>query len=123
MSKGWLKAIAETPSLKDRVTIVGLADLDRSAADRLALEFGLTHAAIGSDLRDTRPGPRPQLLFDVVVPGARHDAVATGLSHGCHVLSEKPMAASMDEARDLAERARAAGKVHAIMQNRRYNEG
>jgi predicted dehydrogenase len=123
MSKGWLKAIAETPSLRDRVTIVGLADLDRSAADRLALEFGLTHAAIGTDLGEILAGTKPDLLFDVVVPGARHDVVATGLQHGCHVLSEKPMAASMEEARDLAERAGAAGKVHAIMQNRRYNEG
>jgi predicted dehydrogenase len=58
-----------------------------------------------------------------VIPAARHDVVATALRHGCHVLSEKPMAASMDEARDLLRLAAAAGKVHAIVQNRRFIAG
>jgi predicted dehydrogenase len=36
------------------------------------------------------------------------------------VLSEKPMAETMDDARDLVARARGAGKLHAVVQNRRY---
>jgi predicted dehydrogenase len=39
------------------------------------------------------------------------------------VLTEKPMAASMAEARDLIARAREAGKVHAVIQNRRFVPG
>ena len=123
MSKGWLKAIAEAPDLRDRITIVGLNDLDRSAADRLAVEFGLTHAAIGTDLPALLTDARPDLLFDVVIPGARHDVVATGLRHGCHVLSEKPMATSLAQGRELVALAAATGKVHAIVQNRRFNQG
>ncbi len=49
--------------------------------------------------------------------------MAKALSAGCHVLSEKPMAESMSQARDLVERARAAGKLHAVVQNRRYLAG
>jgi predicted dehydrogenase len=123
MSRGWLKAIAETPSLRDRITIVGLVDLDRAAVDRLADEYGLGHAVIGTDLDAVLDEARPELLFDVVIPSARQDVVAIGLTHGCHVLSEKPMATTLEAGRALVALAAEAGKVHAIVQNRRFNEG
>ena len=123
MSRGWLKAIAETPSLSDRITVVGLVDLDRGAADRLADAFGLGHAVIGTDLDAVLNDARPDLLFDVVIPAARQDVVATGLRHGCHVLSEKPMAITLEAGRALVALAIEAGKVHAIVQNRRFNAG
>jgi len=44
----------------------------------------------------------------------------TALNGGCHLWSEKPMASSMDEARSLIKAAKDNGKMHAIMQNRRY---
>lgn len=123
MSKGWLRAIAETPSLRDRISIVGLNDINRDAANRLATEFGLSKAAVESNLPALLLGTRPDLVFDVVVPDARHDVVSIALDHGCHVLSEKPMATSLQQGRELVAKAKAAGKVHAIVQNRRFNEG
>ncbi len=123
MSKGWLKAIAETPDLRDRITIVGLVDLDRAAADRLADEFRLGHTLIGTDLDAVLGEAKPDLLFDVVIPAARQDVVVTGLRHGCHVLSEKPMATTLEAGRELVALAAKVGKVHAIVQNRRFNEG
>ena len=123
MSKGWLKAVAETPSLAAEITIVGLVDIDRKAAEARAADAGLTGVHIGTDLAATLAELKPDLLFDVVIPGARHDVVATGLAYGCHVLSEKPMATSMQEARELVALAKKAGRVHAVVQNRRFNEG
>lgn len=123
MSRGWLKAIAETPTLHERLTIVGLNDLDAAAADRLAAEFGLKTAAIEPNLEALLAGTKPDLVFDVVIPAARHQVVSTALRHDCHVLSEKPMATSLEEARDLVARAEAAGKLHAVVQNRRFNQG
>ena len=122
MAKGWLEALAEAPELKDRVEVVGMVDIDRAAADRLRAEFGLT-AQTGTDLDAVLAATKPDLLFDVVIPSARRDVVLTGLRHGCHVLTEKPMAASLAEARELVAAARAAGRVHAVVQNRRYIEG
>ena len=123
MSRGWLKAIAETPSLRGRISVVGLNDIDPNAAHRLAIEFGLTHAAVEPDLEALLAGTRPDLVFDIVVPQARHAVVSAALRHGCHVLSEKPMATSLADGRDLIARARAAGRVHAVVQNRRFNAG
>ncbi|HTJ59517.1 MAG TPA: Gfo/Idh/MocA family oxidoreductase [Devosiaceae bacterium] len=123
MSRGWLKAIAETPALASEITVVGLVDINEDTARARAAEFGLAHAQIGTDIEAALTSLKPDLLFDVVVPTARHDLVATGLRHGCHVLTEKPMAASMDEARDLVALAAQAGRVHAVVQNRRFISG
>ncbi|MDB5563056.1 MAG: oxidoreductase [Hyphomicrobiales bacterium] len=123
MSKGWLKAIAEDPDLEGKITIVGLVDLDRAQAEARAAEFGLSDAVVGTDLDAVLSQAKPDLLFDVVVPVARRDVVATGLARGCHVLSEKPMAASLEAGRELVALAAKAGKVHAVIQNRRFIAG
>lgn len=43
-----------------------------------------------------------------------------GLSAGCHVMGEKPLADSMEHAREMVARAEEVGKLYAVMQNRRY---
>ncbi len=119
MSRAWLQAAAEVDDLE----IVGLADLDATRAKGRASEFGLSEAVIADDVNRLISSAKPDLLFDVVVPAARHHVVAAGLSAGCHVLSEKPMAESLSDAQDLVARARRAGRLHAIVQNRRYLAG
>jgi predicted dehydrogenase len=119
MSRAWFSAAAEIDGLE----IVGLVDLDLKRARSRAAEFGLTQAEIGTDLPALLDRLKPDLLFDVVVPGARRDVVLAGFAHGCHVLSEKPMADSMAAARDMAAAAKAARRVHAVIQNRRYLAG
>jgi len=123
MAKGWLRAVRDTPHIKDAIEIVGLVDLDRATAEALATEFNLQQAVIGTDLEVVLAETRPNILLDVVIPNARHSVVSAGLAHGCHVLSEKPMATSMEEAQDLRRAASAAGRIHAVVQNRRFIAG
>ena len=123
MSRGWLSAIAEHPLLQGKVQVAGLVDLDRAIAESRAAEFGLGDAVIGTDLDAVLGRTKPDLLFDVVIPAARADVVATGLRHGCHVLSEKPMATSLEAGKTMMAQAKAAGRVHAVVQNRRFIAG
>ena len=123
MAKGWLRALAETPALQDRVAVVGLVDVNPAAAEALRSEFNLTDAKTGTDLEAMLADLKPDLLFDIVVPVARRDVVLAGLRHGCHVLTEKPMAASLEEAREIVAAAAAAQRVHAVVQNRRFIDG
>ncbi len=115
MSHAWLEG-----AKKLGVDVVGLVDIDEDAARKRAEEFGLAEAWIGSDLDAALVAKQPDLLFDVVVPEARFSVASAGLRHGCHVLSEKPMATSMAEARELVRRAKETGRIHAVIQNRRY---
>ena len=123
MARGWLRALSEAPELRGRVQIVGLVDLDYAAAEKLRGEFHLDEAPVGTDLDRMLAETAPDLVFDVVVPSARREVVMTALKYGCHVLTEKPMAASLDDARALIAAADAAGRVHAVVQNRRFVEG
>jgi predicted dehydrogenase len=119
MSRAWLQAAAKISDLR----VVGLADLDSARAEARAEEFGLKDAVIAGDVDSLIAQCQPELLFDVVVPSARHSVVSAGLAAGCHVLSEKPMAQTLGEARDLVARAQSAGRIHAVAQNRRYVAG
>ncbi|MBB5572646.1 putative dehydrogenase [Rhizobium paranaense] len=123
MSKGWLRAIASTPALAESIQIVGLVDLNRATAEGLAKEFSLENAVIGSDLAEVIAATKADLVFDVVIPAARFGVVSTALKAGCHVLSEKPMATSLAEGAALIDLATETGKVHAIIQNRRFISG
>jgi predicted dehydrogenase len=105
------------------LSIVGLADSIPERARTRAAEFGLKDMVIADNIQDLIVECRPDVVFDVVVPSARHSVVSTALAAGCHALSEKPMAETLADARDLVERARAAGRIHAVVQNRRYLAG
>ncbi|MCG5480354.1 Gfo/Idh/MocA family protein [Sinorhizobium alkalisoli] len=123
MAKGWVRAIAADPGLQTAIRIVGLVDVNLDAARKFAGEFSLRDVVIGSDLEAVLAQTRPDILFDIVVPSARLEVVAVGLQHGCHVLSEKPMATSLADGRELVRLAAEAGKLHAIVQNRRFVPG
>lgn len=122
MAKGWVKALREAPELAGRVELVGLVDVNADAAQRFNAELGLG-AVTGTSLDDVLSATTPDLLFDVAVPSVRREVVLSGLAHGCHVLTEKPMASSLDDARAIIAAAKAAGRVHAVTQNRRYISG
>ena len=119
MSRAWLKAAGEI----EGVAVVGLADLDEGRARSRAAEFGLDEAVIAPDVATLLARSGADVLFDVVVPGARQSVVRAALAAGCHVLSEKPLADGMDGARALVQAAREAGRLHVVMQNRRYVPG
>jgi len=123
MSDGWLTALREVPFLKDNVRIVGMVDLDPEVAVRRAEKHGLDGVSISSDLPDMLAELKPDLLFDLVVPPARFAVVEAGLAAGCHVLSEKPMANKLPEAKALVDLAAKSGKIHAVIQNRRFLAG
>ncbi len=119
MSTNFLKAALET----GEVEIVGLVDPEPGRAEERRAELGLDAATVGPDLRAMLGATRPDAVFDIVVPAVRHGIATMALEHGCHILTEKPMADTMANARDLVRAAQAAGRVHAVVQNRRYHPG
>lgn len=116
MSKAWLEAARQI----DGLAIVGLVDLDAERAKARAREYGLDGAVIGTNLDAVLDQTKPQTVFDVVVPAARRDVAFAAFAHNCHLLTEKPLADTPENARAIVEAARRAGRVHAVVQNRRY---
>ena len=101
ISSAWLTAAKDIPGLK----LVGLVDLVEENARKRAAEFDLPHAMIGADLERILAAAHPDVVFDCTVPAAHLPTTLTALSHGCHVLGEKPLADSMEHARQMVAAA------------------
>ncbi|MEE8389489.1 MAG: Gfo/Idh/MocA family oxidoreductase [Anaerolineae bacterium] len=119
ISRAWLDAITEIPNLD----LVGLVDLREEAAKSRADEYDLHDALVSTDLVAVLDKTNPDIIFDCTVPEARVHVMLEALKHGCHVLGEKPMADTPDNARKMVAAAQQAGRTYAVMQNYRYNPG
>jgi predicted dehydrogenase len=117
MSGAWLKPAAEIEGLH----IVGLVDVNLDAARKRADEFGLASAVISHDLSSILDQTSADIVFDCSTPTAHANITTLALEHGCHVLGEKPLADSMDNARRSVAAAKASGLTYAVMQNRRFD--
>ena len=117
ISRAWLDAVQGITDVR----MVGFVDIREEAARARAEEYGWHDAVVANDLQAVLAATRPDVVFDCTVPEAHLGVTLEALGHGCHVLGEKPLADSMAHARQAVEAAQAAGKVYAVMQNRRFD--
>lgn len=118
IAQAWLEPLSK----RSDVVIAGLIDLDPKRAAERAAAFA-PRAATGTDLSAMIDQVRPDIVVDLTIPDAHAEVACLALGQGCHVLSEKPLAATMDGARRILAAAKASGRTHAVMQNRRYLPG
>jgi predicted dehydrogenase len=119
MSRAWLDAASKVSDLE----IVGLVDVIEEAARKRAAEYHLDEAVIGTDLSSILTRTSPDAVFNCTIPEAHTSVTLAALEYGCHVLSEKPMADTIENARMMVEAAQKVGKLFAVIQNRRYERG
>jgi predicted dehydrogenase len=117
ISGSWLDGVKKTPDLQ----MVGLVDIREEAARERAEQFRLKKVVIDTDLERVLTETCPDIVFDCTVPQSHLPVTEAALRHGCHVLGEKPMADTLENARKMVALAQASGKVYAVMQNRRFN--
>lgn len=117
MSRRWTEVSKAHPQLE----VVGFVDMNEAAAHSRAEEYGADDAIIGTDLERILDEAQADVVFDCTVPEAHTQVTVTALERGYHVLGEKPLADSMENARRSVAAAEAAGKIYAVIQNRRYD--
>jgi predicted dehydrogenase len=117
MGRAWGKNLAAC----DEVAVVGWVDIRAEAAERAAAEQGFEGIHTGADLERALKEVRPNFVVDVTVPEAHHDVTLAALASGVPVLGEKPMAASMEQARAMVAASERAGKLYMVSQSRRYD--
>lgn len=105
--------------LQEKVKIVGLVDIRSEHAVMRAKKHGLD-AEVGTDLKGMLKKKAPDFVVDLTIPDAHAEVTCTALSHGCHVIGEKPMAHSMEAARKMVRASEKSGKLYMVSQSRRY---
>ena len=114
ISKAWFP-----PLTAERVDVRAVVDLKIEAARRQVEQFELDCPA-STDLRATLKRARPDFVVDLTVPEAHCDVTCTALRAGCHVIGEKPMAASMDQALRMVRTAEQTDRTYMVSQSRRW---
>ncbi|MFD0630284.1 Gfo/Idh/MocA family protein [Catenulispora yoronensis] len=118
MGRNWAREIALQPDTE----LVGWVDLDEAALQDAAKEAGVS-VVLGTDLAALLDDLRPDIVFNSSPPAAHRAVTTAALEHGCAVLTEKPMAMSLAEARDLVAVAERTGRLLAVTQDRRQLSG
>lgn len=116
LGRTWVRIIGES----DEVEVAGMIDIRPDVAAEMARDFGLDNLYTGTDLDEALETVQPDFVLDVTVPSAHRDVVIRSLEFGVPVLGEKPMADSMESAREMVAASERTGKLYMVSQSRRY---
>jgi predicted dehydrogenase len=89
----------------DTVRLVAVADVDAARAASVAAEHGVRALTVDELTTD----PEVALVLNLTIPAAHAEIALKAIAAGKAVYGEKPLAATLDEARVVVEAARAAG--------------
>ncbi len=117
MGRAWGKNLKDC----EQTEVVGWVDIRPEVAQEAAdqLEFAGIYA--GDDLGKAIAETHPDFVVDVTVPEAHRNVTVQALAAGLPVLGEKPMAHSMEAAREMVAASEKAGKLYMVSQSRRYD--
>lgn len=104
--------------IKDRVSIVGICDLNRSVLGQSASTFGIPHAYVDfSEMLSQGPD-----IVIVCTPPSTHAGLAIeAIERGAHVLVEKPMALTLADCNKMVEAAARCHRKLGVMHNQVFN--
>jgi predicted dehydrogenase len=80
-------------------------------------------AEFTTDLDTALADESTSVYFDAQATGERKKAILTAIAAGKHVYTEKPIAASVAEARELAQAAESAGVINGVVHDKLYLPG
>lgn len=116
MGRNWLRVLSASPD----VELVGLVDLNLTAADKAVSDAGLDTVVTGISLTGVAAKTRAQAVVNVTIPAAHHPVNVEALFAGLPVLCEKPVAPTVSEALSLVASSEVTGQLLMISQSRRY---
>ena len=107
---GWWATYAHVPAVMNhpQATLRSVQKRDVTAAEKVAKHFGIQHAF--GRVEDLLADPELDAVIVASTPNVHYDQTKAALEAGLHVLVEKPMTITADEAGELVDLARARGR-------------
>lgn len=105
---------------REDAEIVALVDIKLEFAKAMAERHGLA-AGVYTDLQQAIEETGANLVFDITIPSSHYNIGTTAMRLGCDVLAEKPLAETMEQCREMVRVSEQTGRMHAVMQNRRFD--
>jgi len=107
---GFLDQSRHSPEIE----IVGIAEPDRQLLSQAATRYGFDQSALFTDLEDMIAKAHPQAVLAYTNTYDHRRVVEIAARHGIHVMMEKPLAVSLDDALAI-EKAAHAAKIHVLV--------
>ena len=106
-----------------RCRIVALVDIYPEKAHEKKARYGLTDARVYASHQQMLASEPDVDIVDVCTPPYVHAEISIdALRAGCHVLCEKPMAASLEECDAMIAAQQASGKTLSIIAQNRFTD-
>ncbi|MCJ8014723.1 Gfo/Idh/MocA family oxidoreductase [Paenibacillus sp. KQZ6P-2] len=116
MSHIWIQTVLK----REDTDIVALVDVYPENARKIKNEYSL-QCEIYTELEPAIMDTNASLVIDVTIPDSHFDISTTAMRNGCNVFGEKPMAANLEQAKEIIQVSEVTGKTLSVMQNRRYD--
>jgi predicted dehydrogenase len=110
------------PFLEDRVEVIALVDRDEKALDRSGAFLGLAADQRFTSAADAFREVEADFCAIVVPPAAHRHVAMLAVEHGVHILSEKPIADTLEATRDILRAVTDSGLRMAVTQNYRFTQ-
>jgi predicted dehydrogenase len=117
MGQTWAKNLVQHRS----VSLTGWVDVRPGAAEEAAERLEIRVEHFDTDLERALDSIKPDFVVDVTPPEIHYEVTLASLARGVPVLGEKPMAATMEQARAMVAAADRAQRLYMVSQSRRYN--
>ena len=109
------------PIKKEELQVAAVVDLRKAAAEAQIAKYELTGTPAYDDIHKAFAEVKADFVVDLTIPDAHCTVTCAALEAGFHVIGEKPMAATMDQARKMVTTSEKTGKLYMVSQSRRWN--
>jgi scyllo-inositol 2-dehydrogenase (NADP+) len=111
---GHVQGFFQQSLLSPEIEIVGIAEPDQQVAARYAEQYGLDRSLLFSDLETMLQKARPQAVLVYTNTYDHRRVVEICARHGVHVMMEKPLAVSLEDALAI-QKAAQQSKIHVLV--------
>jgi predicted dehydrogenase len=112
----WARELRASPDTE----LAGWVDVDATRVREQRDRLRLGDLPVGADLPAMLPDVGADFVVNVSAPHAHRRVTLDALAYGASVLTEKPLATAMDDAREMVAAADDARRLLMVSQNRRY---
>jgi len=118
MAGGWINRFRE--SFSDRIKIIGLADVSEEILEKQGETLGLNKGCLFTDFNEACEKVQADFCGIAIPPQFHSPAAIAAMENGMPVICEKPIADTLDAAKEMVRTAKKTGLPCAIIQNYRY---
>ncbi|CAO3633239.1 unnamed protein product [Cunninghamella blakesleeana] len=105
----------------DKFQVVACCNRSKEKAEKFAKEAGIPAESIYQDPKDLIADPNVELVDTILPIQFNKEIVKAAISAGKHIIIEKPIAANLDDARDIVKAGQDAKTIVALAENWSYH--